>query len=62
MYAETGGPNVKWRGTDFKWRGRAPLPPGWRGPSLISRIFSMIRFLSFAVVLENFNPSKNNSK
>jgi len=27
MYAATGGPNVKWGGTDFKWEGRAPLPP-----------------------------------
>jgi len=25
------GPNVKWGGTDFKWWGRAPLPPPrWR--------------------------------
>jgi len=23
-YAATGGPNVKWGGTDFKWRSRAP--------------------------------------
>jgi len=27
MYVATGGPNVKWRGTDFKWGGRAPLAP-----------------------------------
>jgi len=27
MYAATRGPNVKWGGTDFKWEGRAPLPP-----------------------------------
>jgi len=27
MYAATGGPNVKWGGTDFKWGSRAPLPP-----------------------------------
>jgi len=25
MYAATGGPNVKWGGTDFKLGGRAPL-------------------------------------
>ena len=27
MYAATGGPNVEWVGTDFKWGGRAPLAP-----------------------------------
>ena len=27
MYVATGGPNVKWGGTDFKWEGRAPLAP-----------------------------------
>jgi len=27
MYAATRGPNVKWRGIDFKWGGRAPLAP-----------------------------------
>jgi len=32
MYAATGGPNVKWGGTDFKWEGRAPLAPCWRRP------------------------------
>ena len=32
MYAATGGPNVKWGGTVFKWGGRAPLPPRWRRP------------------------------
>jgi len=27
MYAATGGPNVKWGGTDLKWGDQAPLPP-----------------------------------
>jgi len=27
MYAATGGPNVKWGGTYFKWGGREPLAP-----------------------------------
>ena len=27
MYAAARGPNVKWGDTDFKWGGRAPLPP-----------------------------------
>ena len=27
MYVLTGGLNVKWRGTDFKWGDRAPLAP-----------------------------------
>ena len=27
MYAATSRPNVKLGGTDFKWGGRAPLPP-----------------------------------
>ena len=27
IYVATGGPNVKWGGTDFKCGGRAPLPP-----------------------------------
>jgi len=27
MYAATGGPNVKWGDTDFKWGGREPLAP-----------------------------------
>jgi len=27
MYAASGGPNVKWGGTDVKWGVRAPLPP-----------------------------------
>jgi len=26
------GPNVKWGGTDFTLRGRAPLPPAGNGP------------------------------
>jgi len=30
MYAATGGPHVKWGGTDFKWGGRASLHPRWR--------------------------------
>jgi len=33
MYAATGRPNVKWRGTNFKW-GAAPLAPRWRRPWL----------------------------
>ena len=33
MYAATRGPNVKWRGTYFKWGGRTPLPPRWPRPS-----------------------------
>jgi len=32
MYAATGGPNVKWGGNDFKWRGREPLPPACDTP------------------------------
>ena len=34
MHAATGGPNVKWGSTDFKWGGRAPLAPRWRRPCL----------------------------
>jgi len=34
MYAATGGPNVKWGGTDFKWGDQAPLaPPAGDGPA-----------------------------
>jgi len=31
----TGGPNMKWGGTYFKWEGggRAPTSPRWRRPS-----------------------------
>jgi len=27
MYVATGGPNVKWGGTDFKWGARHHWPP-----------------------------------
>jgi len=32
MYAATGGPNVKWEGTDFKWGGGHHWPPRWQRP------------------------------
>jgi len=32
MYAATGGPNVKWRGTDFKWGAGHHWPPCWQWP------------------------------
>jgi len=41
MYAATGGPNVKWRGADFKWGSRAPLAPRWRRPWSSVRILSV---------------------
>jgi len=30
MYAATGGPNLKWEGTDFKWGAGHHCPPRWR--------------------------------
>jgi len=39
MYAATGGPNVKWRGTDFKWGAGHHWPPAGDGPALISVAF-----------------------
>ena len=43
MYVASGGPNVKWEGTDFKWgdghhwspRWRRPWPPNWFGDRAI---------------------------
>jgi len=32
MYVATGGPNVKWGGTDFKWGAGHHWPPRWRRP------------------------------
>ena len=32
MYEETGGPNVKWGGTDFKWGAGHHWPPAGDGP------------------------------
>jgi len=40
MYAATGGPNVKWEGTDFKLGGRAPLAPPVATTLLITLISS----------------------
>ena len=34
MYAATRGPNVKWRGTDFKWGLGTTGPPAGDGPTL----------------------------
>ena len=33
MYAVTGGPNVKWGGTDFKWGAGHHWPPAGDGPA-----------------------------
>ena len=44
MYAATGGPNVKWGGTDFKWRGRAPLTP----PLATALVLSKVHNCTFA--------------
>jgi len=36
MYAATGGPNVTWGGTDFKWGGPGTTgPPAGDGPASI---------------------------
>jgi len=37
MYAATGGPNVKWGGTDFKRGGRPPLAPSLATGLLINK-------------------------
>ena len=34
MYVATGGPNVKWGGTYFKWGAGHHGPPRWRRPWL----------------------------
>ena len=39
MCAATGGPNVKWGGTDFKWGAGHHWPPRWRRPWLFGIIF-----------------------
>ena len=65
MYAATGGSNVKWRGTDLKWGGQAPLTPRatvlCSSPNLIKLVIfscpcSYIENIHFSLMKPNPNP------
>ena len=52
MYAATGGPNVKWWDTDFKWGAGSTDPPAGTGPvytkTILIETWRYLRILRFS--------------
>jgi len=58
MYAATGGPNVKWGETDFKWGAGHHWPPRWWRPCVLTWKVYLITASKTESFLINWNLPK----